>query len=125
MSTFSGSFQLDEGRGDDTLMGGADNDIYILREGIDIISDYTGTDKIVFGEGITKEDISFIYSGNNLKLNYSNNDEISITNQKNSLYTIEKVELSDRSYLSNGDIENIIQQMNAYAQNNGIDMTNT
>ena len=106
-------------------MGGADNDIYILREGIDIISDYTGTDKIVFGEGITKEDISFIYSGNNLKLNYSNNDEISITNQKNSLYTIEKVELSDRSYLSNGDIENIIQQMNAYAQNNGIDMTNT
>ena len=37
----------------------------------------------------------------------------------------DKIILSDGSYLSNNDIENIIQQMNAYAQDNGIDMTNT
>jgi Ca2+-binding RTX toxin-like protein len=136
----SGNDNLSGGNEDDVLTGGAGNDylsgdygsdtyVFNLGDGVDTIYDYDSTgkdvDKIVFGEGITKDSISFNYSGNYLKLSYSNDDLVSIYNQKNSNYAIEKVELSDGSYLSNGDIENIIQQMSAYAQNNGIDMTNT
>ena len=127
LSAGNGDDILNGGTGTDYLSGDSGNDTYIfnLGDGVDTINDYSGTDKIIFGESISKDDISFNYSGSYLKLSYSNDDVVSIYNQKNSNYAIEKVELSDGSYLSNVDIENIIQQMNAYAQNNGIDMTNT
>jgi Ca2+-binding RTX toxin-like protein len=135
ISTGLGNDILDGGNGDDVLNGMGGNDTYIFGRGYghDTIKDeyYTykfndaGIDQIKFKDDILKEDISFIYDGNNLKISYSDNDEILIINQKNSNYAIEKVELSNGNYLSNNDIANIIQQMNTYAQNNGIDMTNT
>jgi Ca2+-binding RTX toxin-like protein len=125
-----GNDVLTGNKGNDSLSGKSGNDTYIFNvgDGIDTISEagkINDIDKIVFGEGIDKDDIYFRYSSNNLRISYSDDDLVSIYNQKNSNYSIEKVELSDGSYLSNNDIENIIQQMNAYAQNNGIDMTNT
>lgn len=41
------------------------------------------------------------------------------------LETIEKIEVSDGSYLTNNDIENITQQMNAYIKENDLDIHST
>ncbi|MDX4012783.1 calcium-binding protein [Aliarcobacter skirrowii] len=122
----AGDDYLEGGIGNDQLNGGAGDDTYIfnLGDGIDTITDSSGIDRIVFGEGVDKDSISFHYSGNNLKLKYSQEDEITISNNKNINYSIERIELEDKTFLTNIDIENIIQQMNAYSQNNGIDMTN-
>ena len=36
-------------------------------------------------------------------------------------YAIERVELADGNYLSSGDIDNLVQQVHAYADDHGID----
>ncbi|MDR1614329.1 MAG: hypothetical protein LBS26_02040, partial [Campylobacteraceae bacterium] len=43
--------------------------------------------------------------------------------QKTSSSKIERIELSDGSYLTNQDIELIIQSINAYAKDNGISIS--
>lgn len=117
-NTLSGGYgddYLDGGKGNDSLYGDYGNDTYIfnLGDGVDTIYDYdyyvTDKDKIVFGEGIKKEDIYFSYSGNNLKIKYSQNDEITISNQKNSSYSIEKIELQDGSFITNTQIDNALK----------------
>ena len=61
----SGNDTLIGGKGDDTLTGGYDNDTYIFNkgDGADTIIDTSGQDKIKFGEGIRKEDLSAIIQG--------------------------------------------------------------
>lgn len=98
--------------------------MFDLGDGDDKIFDESGIDKILFTNSVNSNDILFSYKQNDLIINYGN-DELTIANQKIAINAIEKVELSNGNYLSNNDIENIIQQMNAYAQNNGIDMTNS
>ena len=98
--------------------------MFNIDDGNDTIFDESGTDKILFTNGITSSDVLFTYKGNDLFINYGD-DSLTVTNQKIAANAIERVELSNGNYLTNNDITNIIQQMNAYAQNNGIDMTNT
>ena len=61
----SGNDTLIGGKGDDTLTGGYDNDTYIFNkgDGADTIIDTSGQDKIKFGEGIRKEDLSATIQG--------------------------------------------------------------
>lgn len=61
LSSENGNDLLVGGTGDDYLFGGEGDDIYIynLGDGNDYISDDGGNDKIVFGEGITLDDLSF------------------------------------------------------------------
>ena len=61
----SGNDTLIGGKGDDTLTGGYGNDTYIFNkgDGADTIIDTSGQDKIKFGEGIRKEDLSAIIQG--------------------------------------------------------------
>lgn len=51
-----------------------------------------------------------------LILQYGENESITIKNQDNAAERIEKIELSNGSYLSNTDIEIIIQQLSAYSK---------
>ena len=53
---------INGGKGDDKLYGEGDDDIYIFNkgDGNDIINDIRGSSIIKFGEGINKEDISFV-----------------------------------------------------------------
>ncbi|HUH42584.1 MAG TPA: hypothetical protein VLZ29_05665, partial [Sulfurimonas sp.] len=83
-----------------------------------------GEDTLRFGEGITKEDISFLMKGNNLLLQYGDNELITINYQKSEGNKIEKFELNDGSYLSNTDVEHIVQQITAYSQDNGLYISN-
>jgi|GEM_PF-1320912 len=61
----SGNDTLIGGKGDDTLNGDMGDDIYIYNkgDGADTIIDRCGKDKIKFGEGIKKEDLSATIQG--------------------------------------------------------------
>ena len=64
------------GAGNDTLDGGGDNDTYVynLGDGLDTIYDNAGSNKIVFGEGIGQNNLSFTQIDNNLLI-YLNGDK--------------------------------------------------
>ncbi len=65
-----GNDVLEGGLGDDTLEGGYGDDTYIFERGNghDIINDAGGTDRLVFGVGITVDDLDVQQNGNNLIL---------------------------------------------------------
>lgn len=80
-----GSDIIDGGSGNDTLTGGAGDDTYIfnLGSGADAIYDSSGQDRIVFGEGISPNDIivsrvkgSSSISQNNLVLSIAGTDDM-------------------------------------------------
>ncbi len=50
---------LDGGSGNDALEGGHGNDSYSASSGHDVIEEIGGVDEIVFGEGISLEDLTF------------------------------------------------------------------
>jgi Ca2+-binding RTX toxin-like protein len=117
------------GSGNDRLDGSYGDDTYIFNsgDGNDTISEYTGNDLIQFSESVDKLNIAVFQDGNNLIIDYGESggqDKITILNQQNSTYTVEKLELSDGSYIANSEINQIIQNMTAYAANNSIEFTN-
>ncbi|MEI3550069.1 MAG: calcium-binding protein [Alphaproteobacteria bacterium] len=58
------------GQGNDTITGGYDRDTYYynLGDGFDTITDPNGKDQIIFGEGISKDDLTLRRNGNDLWL---------------------------------------------------------
>jgi len=131
----AGNDKLFGGEGTNTLSGGSGDDTYLLTKGSNTttidenvlgfslfgrwIGQNGGTDTLKFGEGITQEDISFLMKGNDLLLQYGENEFITINKQKNEANRIEKFELNDGSYLTNTDIDRIIQQLSAYGKDHG------
>ena len=98
------------GRGNDILQGAEGDDMYIynLGDGFDSISDKSGNDKIIFGEGISQGDVSFRREGYNLII-YLNGDisqGMRIDNYYNqsNTYKVETIEFSDGSVM---DISNL------------------
>ena len=61
----NGNDSLTGNGGDDTLNGGSGSDTYYYNvgDGNDVIIDSAGTDKIVFGEGITKDNLEIWAAG--------------------------------------------------------------
>jgi Ca2+-binding RTX toxin-like protein len=129
------------GVGNDTLYGGEGDDTYLFGkgDGRDTIIDKSqngffgwfnwfrhnhqkdaGEDTVKFDKEITKDDVSFIYERGDLHIKYGNSDSITVKHQTNSKEKIEKFELSDGEFLTNQDINLIIQQMNAYATDHGM-----
>ena len=124
---YGGDDFLYGGKGDDFLEGGSGSDTYFFDkgDGNDTINEWTSwndtdVDTIVFGEGITKEDVNFTLAGTNLLIQYSSTDTIKVLNTYNTTAPIERVELSDGSYLTNDTMSRIIQEMHAYATDQGI-----
>lgn len=73
------------GQGDDYIDGGAGDDIYYfnLDDGADVVVDASGIDKIIFGEGINKNNIdiySLMDSYSSLVIRINDNDKITIKN---------------------------------------------
>ena len=128
---YDGNDTLNGYIGSDTLYGGAGNDTYVFSsyqgyKDNDIVSDDSGNDRILFTNSVDKSNIAIYQDGNDLIIDYGSNlgsDRITIKNQSNADNAIEKIELSDGSYISNSDINQIIQNMTAYAQNNAIEFT--
>lgn len=107
----------------DDLYGGAGNDLYIFNvgDGVDTISDEAGSDTISIN-GVTKDDIAiFMDSNNSLHIDYDTTaettDTIEILNQNTN--TIENIIVGDYM-LTSTTINQLIQDMSAYATENGI-----
>ena len=125
---------------DETLVGGTGNDyfedkdagdetfIFNIGDGNDVIYNRGGNDTIVFESSVSKENIAFFMdSSGDLFVDYgedAGNDIIQIENQKSSSYAIESFKVTDESgksyLLTSDDINKLIQDMSAYAADNGI-----
>ena len=127
-----GSDTLYGGSGNDYLYGGGGDDTYRFErgDGNDTLLDHKSTtlltyedagyDTVRFGEGITRDDVTFVMQYGSLEIQYGDGDRVTVNNQSDEKDKIERLELSDGSYLSHEDIELVVQSMNAYAQENGI-----
>lgn len=98
----AGNDTLDGGVGNDRLYGGADNDTYIASDGVDFISDASGTaDKIVFGAGITSGDlqISKVLNGSyyDMIIEWGAGNQIKVSDAFRSTYFIETIQFADLS----------------------------
>lgn len=125
-----GNDLLDGGSGADVMAGGTGNDTYIFSDGSgnDTINDESGDDDVIkFDLSVDKTNIAIFKDGNDLIIDYgmtAGQDFSTIKNQYLENNSIERIELSNGEYLSDGDINKIIQNMTAYAANNGIEFTN-
>ena len=74
INTGDGYNDITGGQGNDTITGGYDRDTYYynLGDGFDTIIDPNGKDQIIFGEGISKDDLRFRRNGNDLWLIINN-----------------------------------------------------
>ncbi|WP_208352882.1 calcium-binding protein [Pseudaestuariivita rosea] len=88
------------GTGNDTLRGGTGDDsfVYNLGDGSDILEETSGTDRIVFGEGITPEDLTFERDGMDARILLSDGSTITIRNEVAS--RIETIEFADGTRLT-------------------------
>ena len=118
-----GNDTLIGGVGNDTLNGGNGNDIYVysLGDGFDTITETGGNDKIVFGEGISQNDLSFEKIGNHLKISI-NGDEIKGIQINDHFYydrsKVETIEFHDGSTLDISNADQLIQAMNSFSISN-------
>lgn len=135
--------------GDDTLYGGADDDTLVGGKGNDFVSGSTGNDTFIFNKGdgidtvreysgdndviklakdISKNNIAIYKDNNDLIIDYGEEigvDRITVLNQCGSDKSkyVERFQLNDGSYLSDADINALIQNMTAYAANNDIQIS--
>jgi Ca2+-binding RTX toxin-like protein len=128
----SGRDTLTGGKGNDTLLGGTGDDIYRFNpgDGKDEIKDSPecwfgpqedgGNDTVQFAEGVSKEDVAVFMSRGNLYLQYGKEDVVEVYNQAWDHDKIERFELADGSYLTDADVNRVIQEMSSYAVNEGM-----
>ena len=81
--------------------------------------DSWGKNEIKFKEGISKENITFQRVDNDLLLKYGDNDTVCINNQFGG-GAIEQIALASGEYITASKINKIIEDLNAYASNNGM-----
>ncbi len=110
------------GAGDDTLNGGAGNDTYIynLGDGQDTIYNYdTGVDRqdiLTLGDGISVDNMWIAKEGQNLKLDFLDDDNsITIQNWFSSEhYQLDEIKVGDGQTLGRESINEIIGTMATY-----------
>jgi Ca2+-binding RTX toxin-like protein len=139
-----GNDQLYGGDGNDTLIGGSGNDILSGSEGSDhylfekgdghdqVVEAITGfcwwggtsndEDIIRFGDGIHKEDVALLSRWGSLQIGYGLGDQVDVLPSVFGQTGIERIELADGSYLTDADVNQLIQQMAAFAVDEGIAM---
>jgi Ca2+-binding RTX toxin-like protein len=107
----SGDFDdtLVGGKGNDTLRGGAGDDTYIFNigDGQDIISDSSGTDRLVFTDA-SGNGFGFLTVSGKLNISYGDGDNIRVDGG-----VIERYELSDGGYLTAEDVTDILSRITA------------
>jgi Ca2+-binding RTX toxin-like protein len=120
---YGGNDTLVGGTGNDTLYGDAGNDTYLFSQGdgMDTISDNSGTNTLAFDSGIIKANIALFQNGSNLQIGFTNSSGDQITT--NSMSDLSKIQLSDGQYLTNTDVNLIIQDMSSYATTNSVSLT--
>ena len=127
---YEGNDILIGGKGNDSLYGGKGDDTYIfnLGDGNDVINEKnanTENDRVVFGEGISAENIIFQNISGNMVIRFVGSDDtITITNQfSDSRYRIENFCLSDGTVIDYSKINLLIQSMSAFEADTGMSWT--
>ncbi|MDR1008590.1 MAG: hypothetical protein LBL65_08560, partial [Campylobacteraceae bacterium] len=102
------------GQGDDTIYGGLGDDTYVynIGDGHDTINDEGENDRIIFGEGISKDDLIFKQTGYDLTLALKDGDKnfadladsIKIVNYFKYQNSIETIIFDDGTTITNNDI---------------------
>jgi Ca2+-binding RTX toxin-like protein len=123
------------GAGDDVLSGGVGSDLYLFDKGaghdqvLEAISGFcwwggaaNDEDVIRFGEGINKEDVALLSRWGSLQIGYGDGDQVDVMPSGFGQTGIERIELADGSYLTDADVNQLIQQMAAFAVDEGISM---
>ena len=116
------------GTGNDNLSGNAGDDTYIynLGDGFDTIYEDGGNDTIVFGQGITLEDLTFRKSGTDLIININGDSSQGINifnhalmrNDSLTEYNVESIRFADGSTLNISNADQLIQAMNSFSVSN-------
>ncbi len=91
------------GLGNDTILGGINNDDYHfdLGDGHDVITDAGGIDQIRFGAGINKSALTYTTNGSELVIHVSAQDSITINNWlQNGHIAIEGIAFSNGDYIT-------------------------
>jgi Ca2+-binding RTX toxin-like protein len=105
-------------KGYDRIKDYSGNDVYLFDKGDnwDTITDTSGSDSIIFGQNITKNDVKITKDGNNVQFAINGtNDGITVVDwYQNPKFVIEKVQFNDGSFLSNNDINAIIQGISSF-----------
>lgn len=93
---------LSGGEGDDYLNEGGGSNTYLFDrgDGQDVINNYStsnkGIDILLFGDGISSEDVLLQRIKNDLILSHKNsNDKVTLTNYFHQYYTLEQIKFSD------------------------------
>ena len=127
---YSGNDILSGGEGNDTLYGGKGSDTYIfnLGDGNDVVNEdnkNTLGDKIVFGEGISINDIIFNNSGQNMEITFTDStDSVTIINQNyDSWYRVENFATSDGYTIDYSKVNQLIQAMASFEADTGMSWT--
>ncbi|AAF83478.1 hemolysin-type calcium binding protein [Xylella fastidiosa 9a5c] len=114
VSYWSADNVLIGGTGDDTLYGSAFADTYLFNkgDGHDTIIEQSGTDKLVFGEGLHQKEARFTRSGDDLSLLFNGSeDQVTIAGWFNgSGHQVESLVFQDGTVLS-GEVERLIAAM--------------
>jgi Ca2+-binding RTX toxin-like protein len=128
----SGNDMLNGGSGNDVLLGGGGDDTYRFKpgDGRDAVRDSedwwcgqqgsSGIDTVQFGEGVTKEDVALFMKWGKLFVQYGEEDVVEVYGQQSAQEKIERLELADGRYLTDADVNRVIQEMSSYAVNEGV-----
>ena len=128
----SGHSILIGGNGDDILVGESQNSkastttyVYNYGDGNDSIINGYGLNYLELGEGFTNDNVILFLDSQNdsLQIGFLNSDNVIEIDRKNRNAYMDKITLSDGNYLDNNQINQIIQNISAYASDNGIDIS--
>jgi Ca2+-binding RTX toxin-like protein len=117
-------------KGSDIIDGGDGNDVYLFSwgDGSDIVNDSGmdgGTDRISFDATVSKNTVAFFQDGETLVIGYEDSDLIEVYHQNSLEYSgVERIELNTGLFLTASDVNAIVQQITAYAEDHGIVLSN-
>ncbi|MBY0345419.1 MAG: hypothetical protein K2P98_00955 [Neisseriaceae bacterium] len=117
----TGNDQLFGGAGNDTLEGGAGDDTYLFGKGSgnDVINNYdtTGNDRVVFGEGVSEDQLWLQRTGNDLTVTlFETNEKVMVQNwYSGSAYHIDSFDLGNGRHLLETQVDALVNAMAAFA----------
>ena len=126
ISSGAGNDTINAGAGNDNLYGGSGNDTYVFNPGYGQDSIYENDttsgnkDIVTFGEEQLK--IIFTHEGNNLKVSLDGTTDTLTINSwySGSASQIEEFKTPDGGILTNNHVEQLIQAMASFTQQNGM-----
>ena len=112
--------------GNDTLNGGEGGDDYFFSagDGNDLIVDngfYDEQNGVQFDSNVLMGTVALYQNGDSLYIGYGDSDVIEVTDQQFS--GISTIDLDNGLYLNSENISLVIQEINAFAANQGITLT--